>query len=237
MIHIAIVEDDDMYARKLKANLERYGEERGEKIKISGFQDGEDIVTNYKGDYDIILMDVKMTFMDGMKAAERIRERDNMVVIIFITNMPQYAMQGYAVDALDYVLKPVSYFALSQRLDRAIERMRQREHKRYMTVPAKGGVRKLDLSKVRYLEVWDHRLFIHMVDEDIETKGTIRDMEESISSSQFFRCNKCYLVNLEYVEGVQNNDIFVGKDTVRVSRAKKKEFMDALNNYINEVSK
>lgn len=237
MIHIAIVEDDDMYAGKLRANLERYAEEREEKIRISEFSDGEDIVTNYKGDYDIILMDVRMTFMDGMKAAGRIRECDSMVVIIFITNMPQYAMQGYAVDALDYVLKPVSYFALSQRLDRAIERMRQREHKRYLTVPVKGGMRRLELGRVRYLEVWDHRLFIHMTDEDIETKGAIRDMEEAISSSQFFRCNKCYLVNLEYVEGVQNNDIYIGKDTVRVSRSKKKEFMDALNNYINEVSK
>lgn len=237
MVRIAIVEDSVKYAEKLRSYLERFGEERKEKIEITEFSDGEDIVTNYKGNYDIILMDIKMTFMDGMKAAEKIREMDRAVVIIFITNMPQYAMQGYAVEALDYVLKPISYFALSQRLDRALERMEQRKKKKYLTISVKGGMRRVDLDKVRYFEVFDHRLFIHMTDEDIETKGSIREVEGAIGTDQFFRCNKCYLINLEYVDSVQNNDIFIGGDVVRVSRAKKKEFMDMLNNYMNEVSK
>ena len=124
-----------------------------------------------------------------------------------------------------------------QRLDRALERMAQRKKKKYLTISVKGGMRRLDLDKVRYFEVFDHRLFIHMADEDIEIKGSIKDVEKEISSSRFFRCNKCYLVNLDYVDSVQNNDICIGKDVVRVSRAKKKEFMDTLNNYINEVSK
>lgn len=237
MVRIAIVEDNARYAEKLRAYLERFSEEKKEKIEITAFSDGEDIVTGYKGNYDIILMDIKMTFMDGMKAAEKIRQMDKAVVIIFITNMPQYAMQGYAVEALDYVLKPISYFALSQRLERALERMEQRKKKRYLTISVKGGMRRLNLDKVRYFEVFDHRLFIHMTDEDIETKGSIREVETAVESSQFFRCNKCYLINLEYVDSVQNNDIYIGNDVVRVSRAKKKEFMDMLNNYMNEVSK
>ena len=76
-----------------------------------------------------------------------------------------------------------------------------------------------------------------MTDEDIETKGSIREVENEVGTEQFFRCNKCYLINLEYVDSVQNNDIRIGGDVVRVSRARKKEFMDVLNNYINEVSK
>ena len=70
-----------------------------------------------------------MKFMDGMSAAEEIRKVDTEVVIIFITNMAQYAIRGYAVDALDYVLKPVSYFAFSQRLSRAIGRMKKTRDK------------------------------------------------------------------------------------------------------------
>ena len=237
MVRIAIVEDSAKYAEKLRSYLERFGEERKEKIEITEFSDGEDIVTNYKGNYDIILMDIKMTFMDGMKAAEKIREMDRAVVIIFITNMPQYAMQGYAVEALDYVLKPISYFALSQRLDRALERMEQRKKKKYLTISVKGGMRRVDLDKVRYFEVFDHRLFIHMTDEDIETKGSIREVEGANGTDKFFRCNKCYLINLEYVDSVQNNDILIGGDVVRVRRAKKKEFMDMLNKYMTEVSK
>ena len=80
------------------------------------FTDGDEIAGGYKSVYDIILMDVQMRFMDGMSAAEEIRKVDPEVVIIFITNMSQYAIRGYAVDALDYVLKPVSYFAWSESL-------------------------------------------------------------------------------------------------------------------------
>lgn len=238
MISIAIVEDDKIYCEKLADYLISYSEERNVKLKLSVFSDGEDIVTNYKSEFDIILMDVKMTFLDGMRAAEKIRKVDKDVVIIFITSTPQYAIQGYTVDALDYLLKPVSYFALSERLDRAIDRMRQRTDKQYLMISVKGGFRKLDLSQLRYVEIWDHNLTFHMVGEDIETKkGSIRDLEKNLDGKKFFRCNKCYLINLEYVDSLQNNDVTLGKDVVRVSRAKKKELMDALNDYYNEVSK
>lgn len=237
MIHIAIVEDDSLYAQKLETYLRQYEKEHNEKIKISTFGDGEDIVEHYVAVYDIILLDIKMTFMDGMKAAEQIRKLDAEVVIIFITNMPQYAIQGYMVGALDYVLKPVSYFALSQRLERAIERMRQRKDKKYITVPIKGGMRKLDVSQIMYAEVWDHNLIFHMVGETVEINGSMRELESSVSENQFFRCNKSYLVNLEYVDGVQNNDICIGDSRLPVSRLKKKDLMDKLNTYINEVSK
>lgn len=237
MIHIAIVEDNPEFAEEIKKYLKRYEAERKEKLEISLFSDGKDIVTDYKGDYDIALMDIKMAFMDGIKTAKKIREVDESVVIIFITNTPQYAMQGYEVEALDYVLKPVSYFTLSQRMDRALERMEQRKRKKYLRISMKGGMRKVDLDTVRYFEVFDHRLFIHLLDEDIEIKGSIKDIENSIHSNQFFRCNKCYLINLEYVDSIHNYDIHIGKDIVRVSRPKKKEFMDMMNNYMNEVSK
>ena len=95
MLRIAVVEDDKTYAAQLKEYLVRYGTENNQKKRVALFPDGEDIVTDYSAEFDIILMDVEMTFMDGMTTAERIREKDNEVVIIFITNMPQYAIKGY----------------------------------------------------------------------------------------------------------------------------------------------
>ena len=152
MIRIALVEDDENYRKELTEYLKRYENESGEKFNISVFSDGDEIVENYKAVYDIILMDIEMTFMDGMTAAEHIREYDSEVVIIFITNMPQYVMKGYMVDALDYVLKPVSYYAFSQKIDRALSRMKHRT-KKYITVPIRGGVKKFDVSKLTYIEV------------------------------------------------------------------------------------
>lgn len=236
MLRIAVVEDDKTYAAQLKEYLVRYGTEKNQKISVALFSDGEDIVTDYSAEFDIILMDVEMTFMDGMTTAERIREKDNEVVIIFITNMPQYAIQGYKVDALDYVLKPISYFAFSQRIDRALTRVKKKEAT-YITVAQKGGKKKLNVDKICYVEVRDHDLIYHSTKGDIVTKSSMKEAEDTLGGTKFFRCNRCYLVNLEYVEDFRGNDVTVASDVIQVSRARKKAFMDALNDYMNEVGR
>ena len=236
MLRIAVVEDDKTYAAQLKEYLVRYGTEKNQKISVALFPDGEDIVTDYSAEFDIILMDVEMTFMDGMTTAERIREKDNEVVSIFITNMPQYAIQGYKVDALDYVLKPISYFAFSQRIDRALTRVKKKEAT-YITVAQKGGKKKLNVDKICYVEVRDHDLIYHSTKGDIVTKSSMKEAEDTLGGTKFFRCNRCYLVNLEYVEDFRGNDVTVASDVIQVSRARKKAFMDALNDYMNEVGR
>ncbi len=236
MIRVAIVEDDKGYAEILKKYIARYETESKQRFQIYTYQDGEDIVENYRGNYDIILMDIEMQFMDGMTAAEHIRKVDSEVVIIFITNMPQYAMKGYAVEALDYVLKPINYYSFSQRIERAINRMMRRQ-KRYISISNRGQVQKIDLTSLYYVEVQDHNLFFHLDGEVIQTRGTMKEIEQQLESESFFRCNKCYMINLEYISELKGSSVIVGDDEVQVSRSKKKVLLDALNNYMNEVSK
>ena len=236
MLRIAVVEDNKVYAAQLRDYLRRYEEETKRRVSVTVFSDGEDIVTDYTAEFDIILMDIEMKFMDGMTAAEKIREKDSEVVIIFITNMPQYAIQGYRVDALDYVLKPISYFAFSQRIDRALTRIKKKE-KRYITIQQKGGRMRLDISKLCYVEVRDHDLIYHSTEGEYVSKGSMKEAEDALEGESFFRCNRCYLVNLEYVEHFQGSDITVGSDVIQVSRSRKKAFLDVLNDYMNEVGR
>ena len=229
MVRIALVEDNANYRQELTGYLNRFSQECGEHFAISTFSDGAEVVEGYTADFDIILMDIAMAYMDGMSAAEAIRRVDDEVVIIFLTNMPQYAMKGYSVGALDYILKPVSYFAFSQRIQRALSRRKKRAEK--------GGMRKLAVSQIAYVEVQDHDLTYHAGGEALSAKGTLSEAEALLGSDSFFRCNKCYLVNLEYVDRVDNNSVLIGEEHIQVSRARKKALLDALNNYINEVSK
>lgn len=236
MIKIAIVEDEHAYAMQLQEYLHQYEKENGEVFEISFFSDGDEIVNKYNPVYDIILMDVEMKFMDGMSAAEEIRKVDTEVVIMFITNMPQYAIRGYAVDALDYVLKPVSYFAFSQRLNRAISRMKKRETK-MITISIKGGTVRLNVTNVTYIESQGHTLIFHTVNGIHETSGTMKELEKELSELNFYRGNKGYLINLAHVESVKDGCAVVRGEQLLLSRARKKEFMEALTRYWGEVIK
>lgn len=236
MLRIAVVEDDPGYIRQLQEYLGQYGRESGQSIDISVFTDGDEIVEGYRARFDIILMDVEMRFMNGMEAAREIRKMDPEVVIIFITNMAQYAIQGYAVDALDYVLKPVSYFAFSQRIDRAITRLKSRERK-YITIPVRGGARKLDVAQIYYVESRDHELTFHTQTGDMVCGLTLRQVEEQLTGGHFFRGNNSYLINLEHVDGIQDGCAVVRGDLLKLSRPRKNAFMEALANYMGEVLK
>lgn len=236
MIKIAIVEDEQLYAKQLHKYLRKYEKENGEAIEVTIYSDGDQIVEKYQSQYDIILMDIEMKFMDGMSAAEEIRKIDTEVVIIFITNMTQYAIRGYAVDALDYVLKPVSYFALSQRLNRAIGRMRKRESKMIM-VNMKGGIVRLNIANIYYIESQGHTLILHTILGDYETSGTMKEMESKLLGMNFCRGNKGYLINLQHVDGISDGCAIVKDEKLILSRARKKEFMEALTKYWGEVIK
>ena len=137
---------------------------------------------------------------------------------------------------MDYMLKPVAYFSFSETMNRALRKIKTRE-KEYVTIAVKGGKMKLDVSHICYVEVQDHLLIYHTTDGEFVTKGTIRDADGQLDPGRFFRCNRCYLVNLEYVENYQGSDITVNGDIIQVSRSRRKPFLDVLNEYMNEVVK
>lgn len=237
MLEIAIVEDEESYRNVLCEYLKKYEQETEEEIHVSIFTDGDEIVENYTAKYDIILMDIEMQFMNGMDAAHKIREVDKAVIIIFITNMAQYAIQGYAVDALDYVLKPISYFAFSQRIQRAVGRMKKREE-RYINIVSKNGVNKVAVSEIGWIESEGHRLIYHAKDQVYEsTLNSMKEIENELKDCNFFRCNKGYLVNLAHVKAIRDGWAILTNGQVMISRAKKTEFQKALITYAGETVK
>lgn len=141
MLQIAIIEDEADLAQQTKDNVVRYLNEHGLEGNIAVFNDGMDIAENYKPIWDILLLDIEMPLLDGMSAAQKIREQDATVVMIFITRMAKYAIKGYEVDALDFILKPITYAQLSMKLPRAIERASQRQkHHLYLKIEDMKGL-------------------------------------------------------------------------------------------------
>lgn len=232
-INIAIVEDELFFVRQLQEYIRRYEKERGRRVCVTTFSDGEDITDNYRGDYDIILMDIQMRFMDGMTAAEKIREMDQEVIIMFITNMIQYAIRGYKVDAMDYVVKPVEYFAFSQKLDKAVYRL-NRPMQSFISVPTEDGLQKLAIQDIYYIESQGHYAKYKTAKGEFLSRAALKDLEETMGRYGFFRCAKGFMVNMKRVDGISGNDCVINDERIPVSRNKKKEFMNRLLQYMNE---
>ncbi len=232
-LRIAIVEDERSDRKWLLECLERYEKDHGLKFVISQFDDGDSFTQKYRAEYDLILMDIEMAFIDGMTAAREVRKIDSEVMILFITNAPQYVMNGYEVGALDYLLKPVTYFALEKRLDRAISQINRR-HQKFVRLNVKGGFQKVEVGRVLYVETDTQGLAYHTLDGVFYTRGSLQAAETLLDDHQFFRCNKCYLVNMNYIDTMVGSDIRVGGDIIQVSRSCKKPLLDAMNLYFSE---
>ncbi|MBR1813100.1 MAG: response regulator transcription factor [Lachnospiraceae bacterium] len=120
MIRIAVVEDEKEYSDQLFSYLERFRKETHQAVSAELFCDGMSFLDEYKGDFDIVFMDIAMPHMNGLEAAKKLRQVDGIVCLIFITTLAQYAIRGYEVDALDFLVKPVTYELFRLKLEKAL---------------------------------------------------------------------------------------------------------------------
>ena len=231
MLRIAIAEDESAFARQLEENLQRFAQENQIELQIDTFTDGTSLVEHYSVEWDLLLLDVDMPGMDGLSTARCVRERDADVLIMFITNLAQYAINGYEVDALDYVLKPVGYYALAMKLKKALRLLRSRSG-RSIILSRDGNVVRLPLARLYYVEVYGHQLRYHTAEGELFQTGarSLGLMEKDLAGDGFARCHNGYLVNLRYVEAVTADGVRVAGDLLPLSRHRRKEFLQALLN-------
>ena len=231
MYHIAIVEDEEQFRQQLTEYLTQYQDENQLEFKISVFTDGAGILENYQPVYDVILLDIEMPKVNGMDAAKQIRVRDDNVVLMFITNMAGYAIHGYEVGALDFVMKPITYYTFSMKLTRALKRAKQQEQKSLL-LPLSDGVKKLELSEIYFVESQSRMLYYHTALGDYVVKGTMQAAENALANFPFAKCNHWYLVNLMHVKEVRKNMVVVGPFELEISRRNKTAFLKALTEYM-----
>ncbi|MCL2486407.1 MAG: LytTR family DNA-binding domain-containing protein, partial [Oscillospiraceae bacterium] len=194
MIRIAVVEDERGVRRMLTDYIARFASENGINPHVSEFSDGDEILQDYKAEYDVIFLDIQMKRLDGMEAARRIREIDEDVILIFVTNMANYAIRGYSVDAMDFVVKPVTYFAFSEQLKKAAGYLEKRKT-HHVFIHTNDGKVRLNTNRIYYIESFNHRLILHTQSGDYTTGETMNAMEKMLAPHNFYRCNNCYLIN------------------------------------------
>lgn len=232
MYRIAVVEDEQQYRDEVCQYIEQYATEHQLKFDVTTYTDGQEIVDDAQKHYDIIFFDIEMTLLNGMDAAKVIRERDANVVMVFITNMAQYAIEGYEVGALDFVLKPIDYYGFSFRLARALGRVQKKQGNLEFAINTPGGIKKLNSNDIYYIEIENRFLVYHTAEGDFSQRGTLQSAEEMFQNYHFVKCNHWYLVNLKYVTEIEENIVHVAGSRLEISRRNRAHFLKEVTEYI-----
>lgn len=228
---VAVVEDSPVEVKTLRSYFARLGEELGYDFQVSCFSSGRDFLAAYQPIYNLVLMDINLPDINGMYVSKCLRKLDQNVVLMFVTSMARYAADGYEVDALDFMVKPVNYTTFSLKIKRGIQKSAASQD-RELLINISEGLYRTSAARIKYVEVTNHSLAYHTTDGVLNSYGNLKDVEARLDSAQFIRCNRCYLVNLAFVRAVEGSTLVVDRDKLQISRPKRAAVLEALNNYL-----
>lgn len=231
MVQIAILEDDPSDLASLKDCLDRYAREQRQRFSIASFSDPAVFLEQCQPGYDLLFLDIDLPAMNGMEVARRLRERGSTVTLVFVTNLEQYAVSGYAVDALDFVVKPINYYRFSSMMRRALRRIANRQS-REVVIQSAGGITRILVDTLYYVEIRDHLLIYHTEQGNLTAWGKLSEVEAQLAPWGFARCSTSHLVNLRHVDSVNGNDVMVAGTRLPVSQRRRKAFYAAVTGYL-----
>ena len=209
---VAICDDCAVDAALVKGITEDWGKSHSNTLQIETFPSAESFLFHYAEmkDYDILLLDVEMGQMDGVTLAKKIRRENQTVQIVFITGYSDYIAEGYEVEALHYLMKPVRQEKLFAVLDRAAEKLRQNE--KVLTLELSGEMIRLPMHEVRYLDVQKNYVTVHGK-QDYTVKRSLGDFEKELDD-RFFRAGRGLILNLEVISRVTKQEVHLSDGTV-----------------------
>lgn len=225
MLKVAVIDDNQTEIVKIKEMCERYTVDTKTRILINEFTNGYDFIENYKADYDIIFLDIEMPHLNGMAVARKLQSLDSEAILVFITNLSQYAINGYEVGAYDYLLKPVSYEIFKVKLNK-IKRVLDVKRKVGLAIQTENGYVRVDVDTLLYAESKGHYVYLKTINDEYRIRARLSDIEDKLNTLSFARANQSVLVNLQYINKIERNDIYIAEKIISISRSRKSEFMD-----------
>lgn len=188
-------------------------------------------LSEYACDADMIFLDIQMPELDGMTTAQRIRQKDPKVMLIFTTALAQYAIAGYEVQAFDYILKPLKAEMFEAKLTRALRMLNYSHEEEWIDMSTKTETRRILVNQITYIEVDNHDILIHTSQQVYRHWGSLKEYEQKLAALHFMRCNTCYLVNMQHVSCITGDAVTVGADKLVISRSRRKDFLMAFAKY------
>lgn len=222
--------DDEKNIRELISNKIKKEYPNSE---IVFFKSGEELLLESK-DIDILLLDIQMPGRNGIEIARELRKKNKKTILIFVTAMEDYVFEAFDVNAFNYIVKPFNDNKFMDVLNKAINEYNSsgetEQETRYVMVSNKGMHTKVKLDEIIYAEVFNRKVVIHKIDEEIEYYGKMSELEALVGES-FFRSHRAYLINFKYVEKYDAKTIYMEKGKVLMAKKNYPEFVKKYMKY------
>ena len=224
-----IVDDEPVAIRVIRQHLEKLNNYEVVATSANALDAFEYLGQN---EVDLLMLDIEMPELNGL---DLYRSLKNPPELILITAHRDYAVEGFEVNAIDYVMKPVSF----SRLLKAIQRFEYQKtsggeeqesvQKKYLFVTVDRIKRKIDLEDISYIEGLKDYVQIRTKTDKIVTRQTMTDMERELPPGSFLRIHRSFIINTEKIKTVSYDEISVGNETLPVGRTYRNEVMRKLN--------
>ncbi len=225
MPHIAIVEDEAPAADALASFVQRYAAEKNLDFTVARFTNAMEFELSHCR-FDLVFMDIQMPGINGMEAAQLMRTYDQETPLIFVTNLAQYAVRGYEVDALDFIVKPIGYSDFRMRMDKAMRKVRRNARSAVVVNTRDGGMRVVPVADIEYVEVNRHDVTFHLLggQEPLVSYGSLKAFEEEVAGGPFVRISNSCMVNMNHIRSMRAGELRTYSGTVLyLSRSRKRE--------------
>ena len=215
-VKICICDDSSEERASINALVREWSRQSGTDVSVSEFPTAEAFLFECEDlAPDVVLLDIEMPGMNGVELAKRLREKNKLIQIAFITGFSEYIAEGYEVAALHYLLKPVSPEKLFLTLDRALEK--QERDGRKIVLETSMETVQLPMHEIRYSEVIKNYITVY-AEDSYTAKKTLKEIEQELDE-RFLRVGRSYIVNLHFISRVTRSEIFLrGGESIPLPR-------------------
>lgn len=236
MIKIAVCEDDKIQRENMKEYLYKILSENNTKHEIIEFESGEELLSKYPQNIDILLLDIQMGELNGMETARKIRIFDNKVEIIFTTAVLEYIQEGYEVRAYRYLIKPIKFNEFEKQINSCITDIINRKNN-YLVISQKNNLNRIEISSILFIEtkIGKRELIVYTKDGIQYVKTTMNKIEKELEKHNFVRCHSGYMVNLCEIEALNQGMVIIKDNQIPVSKRKIKEVKEKLTNVLGDI--
>lgn len=232
LLLLAVCDDMPIECADIAKQIENILKQSNTDFIVKKFFSGQELLYS-KENFDIMFLDIKMPKMSGMDLAKKIREWGKQSLIIFITSASEYVFEAFDVEAFQYLIKPIPNEKLKNVLEKAIKRIQVDVNTDFLIISSDRQTKKVFLKDILYIESVGRIAKIHCHEGILETYEQIGVLEDKLSDKSFFRCHKCFLVNLEYIDAFNKTEVSLENgEKIMLAKRRYEDFQKVILSYM-----